>query len=841
MTTQSFLIGPIKDGLRKEVKPYAIPEDAFEVLINAYQWRGRIVRRPGYKSLGRLANGTPVMGLRTRELFGIKLQELVAFDTTQSYHLAAGSFVPLPSTMPTIWSGTDYQFFFTTNYAGAFWATNFKPGLHGVAIAAPGISNTNPAIVTTLVNHGYTTGQFVTIINVSGFTSTTLPALNGRTFLIGATTPNTFELKNLDGSTFDGTLYTAYSSGGFALNNQVSQTGQDGIRYYATTNVGDTWVNYNPPIDANMALAGALMIFPYRGYLVFLNTWEGNGTGSPINYGNRARWTQIGTPYYSNPAPTSPETQSVDPNAARDDLFGRGGANDAPTNEVIVSAAFIRDILVVEFERSTWRLRFVNNSQNPFVWERVNIELGSQSTFSAIAFDKGLMTIGNRGIIISDGNDTSRFDEKIPDDIFQIRQKNNGLNRVYGIRTFRTRLLYWTFPSDTNVNGIFPDKVLVYNYETKNWSYFDDCFTCFGYFYPNDNSPLTWNDLDKPWNSYSGPGDTWASGTNEGGYETIVAGNQQGFVFELEQDEMTNDPSLAITGILGSTITSLNHNLKEGDWIKITGVTGTTLADGTSLNDRNFKITNPSLNANTFLIQEFKAIAGGNASGLLYIYSIAYTPILPGSVQINVGALTFKDINLDGNLFTTIIPTVPEGTIDYKTGAVRLNFSPPIASTPVNIRVVSLNETQPLSVADTTGGYTGGGLITKISNIDIQSKIFNFFNDDKRCRLSQIDFYVSKTQNGQFTCNVFPDSSDIPGNKPLADNLQSNVVVTQMNPYQIGAGDQTIYRLFADVIAQTFQLQFNLSDRQMAIDVYNSSNIEITALMIKVRKGGRLV
>src|ERR1700674_5654607 len=92
MNTQKFMIGPINDGLRKDVKPEAIPEEAFEILTNAYQWRGRIVRRQGYTLLARLSTdggttflGLPVMGLKTRELFGIDLQQLIGFDTTTAY------------------------------------------------------------------------------------------------------------------------------------------------------------------------------------------------------------------------------------------------------------------------------------------------------------------------------------------------------------------------------------------------------------------------------------------------------------------------------------------------------------------------------------------------------------------------------------------------------------------------------------------------------------------------------------------------------------------------------------------------------------------------------------
>lgn len=832
MTTTNFMIGPIKDALRKDIKPFAIPEDAFETIVNAYQFRGRVVRRQGYTLLGRLDNNTPVMGLKTRELFGLSLQELIAFDTTQTYFFDSGtnSFLPLPSIMPVVWSGTDSQFFFTTNYAGAFWATNFKPGLNGWIISnfagSAGVGATATVKVTSAGN-AVAFNDFVYFINLDA-------AVSGNAAVLAQVTvagdPFTVKAINVP-ATF--TWTDGATSHGMVLDSMQTIVGQDGIRYYGVLTNGTGWANYNPPIDLNNALAGALLIFPYRGYLVFLNTWEGNDQ-NVFNFGNRARWTQIGTPYYSEPVPTTPNPQTFDIKTARDDLFGRGGANDAPTNEVIIGADFIRDILVVYFERSTWRLRFVNNAQNPFVWERVNKELGSSCTNSTIPFDKGLMAISNRGIVISDGNDTVRFDEKIPDDIFNIRQNNDGLERVNGIRTFRTKLNFWTIPSAANPNGIYPDQVLVFNYETKNWSYFDDCFTCFGYFYPS-NAGKRWVDLPDPWPSYDNI--TALDGVSQEGYETIVAGNQQGFVFKLEQTTPKNDVSLFISNIVGSTVTSPNHNLPEGTWITITGVLGTTGSDGVSLNNRNYKITNPSVDANNFIIQEYESVDGGLASGAIYLYTIDFVPILAGSVQIDVGTLEFVDSDLDGVLF---VSGVPLGTIDYNSGTIVLNFSPPIAPTEVIIRVVSLNPEQNIVVVPTTGAYGGEGLIAKISNIDIQTKFFNFFGDDKRSRLSKIDFYTNLTSKGQFICNVFGDSSNQVINSPLPDNPQSNVVLTTTSPFQVGQGDETIFRLYCDSWAQTVQLQLTLSDQQMAVNRISQENIELLALMFTLKRGGRL-
>jgi hypothetical protein len=851
MTTQSFLIGPIKDGIRHDSKPWAQPNDSFETLINAYQWRDRVVRRTGYSFLGRLDNNTPVMGLRTRELFAINAQELIAFDTTNDYffNTVTEVFNPLPSFMPVTWSGTDYQFFYTINYAGAFWATNGKPGLHGYIITGAFANQAGFGLAAqvdvTAAGNTFVVGDIVYFINVAGIAAANNLAYGQVIAINVGGNPAVFTVQSLNPLPTFAFVNGAVTSG-MVLSSTNAVAGQDGIRYYGDLNYGGStvhtsWANYNPPLDPNNALVGALLIFAYRGYLVFLNTTEGNELGT-FNFGNRARWTQIGTPYYSLPIPAVPNLQTWDPTAARDDLFGQGGANDASTNEIIIGAAFIRDILVVYFERSTWRLRFVNNSQNPFVWERVNVELGSDSTFSTIPFDKGLMAIGNRGIVISDSNDTIRFDEKIPDEIFTIRSTNQGFQRVFGIRTFRTRLNYWTFPSPENPDGIYPDQVLVFNYETKNWSFFDDTFTCFGYFY-NYKVGYTWNDLTDPWPDYSGM--SVSNSVTQEGLETIIAGNQQGFVFRLEQPGSQNDPSLFISAITVSAIapytviTSPNHNLPDGTWIKLTEVEGVTSDDGVTFNDRNFKISNPTEDPNTFSINEFQSQDGGSASGASYSFISAFFPIIAGSVQINIGSLVFRDASANGILSEDA--SLGSGTINYNSGAINLTFAPAIGATDVFIRVVSWDAEQGIEPVVSTGVYVPEGLITKISNILIETKVFNFFDGDQKARLSKIDFYTNSTSSGQFTANVLGDSSNEVINTPLNDNLQSNIVSTVPSQYQIGTGPENIFRLYCDATAQTVQVQMTLSDQQMAVDVVNESDIQLNAMMFSMRRAGRIV
>jgi len=124
---------------------------------------------------------------------------------------------------------------------------------------------------------------------------------------------------------------------------------------------------------------------------------------------------------------------------------------------------------------------------------------------------------------------------------------------------------------------------------------------------------------------------------------------------------------------------------------------------------------------------------------------------------------------------------------------------------------------------------------------ELATKFFNFFKNAQRARLSKVDFYMDVTDAGQLTCDVLADSSDVPVNTPLSDNPQSNIVLTTLNPYQVGGGPETIYRLFCDAQAQTIQLSLFLTDEQMAVNSISQSNFQLLNMVMSVRPGGRLI
>lgn len=370
----------------------------------------------------------------------------------------------------------------------------------------------------------------------------------------------------------------------------------DPIRY---TN-GVQWVDFNPIINASSdRLQQCLCMLPFRGRMVVFNTFEGQTLATSVQYRQRIRWAAIGNPFTEVAAGV---VTTVSADAWKDDIRGKGGFLDIPTAEDIVSVGFVRDNLVVFCESSTWQLRYTGRAIAPFQIEKVNTELGAESTFSAVQFDTSLVGVGDKGIIECDSYKADRIDIKIPDQVFNFNNDNNGNKRVHGIRDYQQRVAYWTYPTaDSNVT--YPNRRLLYNYENDSWATFIDSYTCLGFNqpqqgkrwidFPTTDDQNTWENANFPWQSMPSK------------LPAIVGGNQQGFVEYLgqqgEETQVGNDASLYILDITGrgpnlaTRINSPNHNLEDNQIIEIENIpAGTPFAS--SLNNGIFRVDVIDLN-----------------------------------------------------------------------------------------------------------------------------------------------------------------------------------------------------------------------------------------------------
>ena len=396
-------------------------------------------------------------------------------------------------------------------------------------------------------------------------------------------------------------------------------TAANPMRYYdGVWNDFAPYTVYTGAPLTDMKIYSARILIPYYGRLIALNVWEGTdsaGYAGAQNYFNRCRFSQVGSPV---------EAAAVGPPATgawRSDVFGKGGFLDAPTNEAIVSAQFFKNTMIVQFERSTWNLRYVGEYGLPFIWERISSDFGSESTFSTVLFDGGVLAVGDRAIVSCESISVNRIDEQIPDQVFEFNNLQNGPQRIIGFRDFQKELVYWCY-SDGALNRKFPNYTLLYNYKNNTYANFRNNITFYGtYQDPNgiswDSLTTFWDDTDVLWD---GDPDLIPL------FPSTVCGNQQGYIHRYGYTSF-DEPSLDIKGVTipaGLTAISLNvvnHNLEAGDIIYLTGLkfTQAGVPIDTDLNERIF-IVGTRTDDNNFTIKEWDEV------NQVYIENYVRTP-----------------------------------------------------------------------------------------------------------------------------------------------------------------------------------------------------------------------
>lgn len=534
--------------------------------------------------------GLPVMGLRDFSYSGASLQYPVplAFDTVYSYQLneanpSATFFYNVNfyknSQNPFVWSGQDYQLFWTTNYQSALWATNNKPGFHFQNIAT--ITVGNLTIITTSSAHGMITGDYVFFNEITGADAN---LLNLQAFAITKTGTTSFSV--------------AVNTTGKAINNSgifqkltSSKSGEDGIKWYdgdptggngipASTGLG--WVNFAPPLTATSVsindktsglyyLVGALAIVPFKDRLLFFSPWIQTSTGSAIQLTDTVLFSWNGTPYYNALVPAN---ETYDVTAYYVDQAGKGGYQPAGVSQPITTVSANEDVLLVGFGgngRKT-RLVYTGNDLQPFLFFTINSELPSSSTYSSVNLDQGAIDLGPYGIAMTDQQSSQRIDLDIPDQVFSVQNSNNGVLRVNAIRDFVNEFIYFTYPLNDSP-WKYPTRSFLYNYRDATWAILYENYTAQGRYRQQQKN--TWVSIGQKYGSWAGWRVPWNAPSTSALYANIIAGNPQGFV--LIKDTGTSE---AISGSIAAIaddgngftqITSYNHCVQDEDPFLLTG------------------------------------------------------------------------------------------------------------------------------------------------------------------------------------------------------------------------------------------------------------------------------
>lgn len=679
MAFDRFLVG-FTDGnatLQTDLRPWLIADNAFETLQNVYVFRGRIRKRFG-------ATYMVIGGTQQQTRFRIQVGTIGApVSPVPGTIFAIGQMFSAGNQLFTVFQlGAPAAMLATGPGTGTFNTTTGAFALAGTGLGAGtpiyfypslpvmGLTNYEVGPINDQPSYGFDTEFAYVFLAGSGWersVSAGNPVFNAANRADKGTL-NFFWTTNWQDILNNRTILFVTN---FNATVPVPAATDDPLWSFD----GTTWAIFIPYFapaggapHTGPFVTSCRIIVAFKDRLLLLNTVENDGSamgGVNAAHTNRCRYSFNGSPFATN---AWYEPNQKDNAGAADSNAAGAGFIDATTKEAIISAEFIKDRLIVFFERSTWELAYTGNQILPFVWQKINTELGSESQQSSVPFDKQILTIGNTGVHACSGANVERIDNKIPDEVFNINDTNTGVQRVAGIRDYFTEMVYWAFPAlglNPQEGQVFPNRILVYNYKNGAWAFNDDCITAFGYF--EQQQDITWAMATFTWEETEF---TWISGVEEAQSRQIVAGNQEGFTFLINS--------------------SLGRNAAVMQITNITIVAGHTI----------LTIINHTLSAN-----------------------------LPDFILIENAVAT-----LDGKIFK--IQSLPAGN-------------------PLN--------TVDIGVTTFVGGtYNGGGVVTRVSNINFKSKQWNpYSNKDQNVYLSRIDFGVFKTAAGEITVDYSPSSTNL--------------------------------------------------------------------------------
>jgi hypothetical protein len=583
----------------------------------------------------------PVMGLEDFVSVLTEYPGTLGFDTTYAYNFLTAfpyttysvSFFKNPPTAtypgyvakatptPLTWNGQNYQQFWTTNYQGSLWATN--------GITVP-FSTTN-------IGMQFQKPTSITWVNATtlDFVIAASPLIVGDfvfTNEFTSTTPaNAILMNMLTG--YVTAVNTGTSTYTVVFPNAAipSDTYSNGILQYLTTRVNTTidcirwydgdptsgnptvpaltghlgWVNFCPPLSnfnvgtysvadlpaATYYLVGGRMIYPFKDRLiVFAPVVQTSSPGSQVYLKDTIIYSQNGTAYYTSTFTADPSlsttvffpvlvpaSQTATANAWWENQTGFGGYLTAGNDQDIISLGVNEDVLIVQFSRSMTRLISTGNDTLPFGFFSINAEWGTVGTFSSITMDQGVISIGNRGLVVTGQTTSQRIDLEIPDNIFEIGLQNNGAERICAQRDFINEWIYFTYVPDieddeAETTDIFPSQTLQYNYRAQSWAIFNESYTTYGTF--RKLAGFTWATVGFEFPTWIEWNEPWNAGVASQLQPEVIGGTSQGFV--IIRDQATAESiSRFIQNISGILVTSPGHALDNGDYIIISGCIGT--------------------------------------------------------------------------------------------------------------------------------------------------------------------------------------------------------------------------------------------------------------------------
>ena len=344
------------------------------------------------------------------------------------------------------------------------------------------------------------------------------------------------------------------------------------------------------------------------------------------------------------------------------DSSGNGDSFNAPgsglleidTYELIKGVSILGDRIALNVSQSSWIVEKTNDAFNPYFTRKIPSVLGTDASFSSTQWNNEVRSIGKTGIITTDGRQSLRIDNKIPYftddeiDALEFEQTYGGFDRV-------NAQFLWSYVDSSNDVNSTQNKVLVNNYEEKSWSVYDQRFSCFGESISGQN--LIWSEIDEDeslaWETWDTTEETWRKIGISKETQKTLAGDDLGFIYELNQDfddYFVAVESPGITKASACVISTVDQSLQIGDRVIVGAVLGMT-----EINDKTGTITASTISSVTVDIDTTSYstwTSGGYVTKLINFYAetIPFNPYRAQGRKIKISHVEFLINTNNGSL-----------------------------------------------------------------------------------------------------------------------------------------------------------------------------------------------
>jgi len=325
------------------------------------------------------------------------------------------------------------------------------------------------------------------------------------------------------------------------------------------------------------------------------------------------------------------------------------------TYESIKGASILGQDLLINLEKSAKVLEITADVFNPYRIRNIPSVLGSDASFSSVAWNNIVNSVGKTGILQTDARSSLRVDNKLPNFAAE-RIDQQYFELTYGGFDRANGQFLWSYKEDNLSSDDTQDRVLVRNYEEDSWSVYKMRLTCFGA--TEAGQSLAWNQIEAA--SGNPSWDRWD--TTEESWKTIglgkyvsktLAGDDLGFIYQLNSDADDNLTSISAISQASQAVCTVGaSSFLEGDSVIVENVTGMTEINNFDPSDSDqtdivpYTVvsatpTSVTLNVDSSLFTAYTS--GGKLSKLIEFYgeTIPFNPYIKQGKKIFISHVEF--------------------------------------------------------------------------------------------------------------------------------------------------------------------------------------------------------